>query len=78
MEKLKEIDTRARMENIKFLRYETRNGNEKKQVENMIMSKLGKWKYSPHQLAQQIPNELMQKMKPRWENAKKATKDIFE
>ena len=45
------------MENFKSLRYETRNAEEKKQVEDMIMSKLGKLKYSTNQLAQQIPNE---------------------
>ena len=50
----------------------------RKQVEDMIMSKLGKWKYLINQLAQQIPNELMQEIKPRWENAKKIAKDIFE
>ena len=44
----------------------------------MMMSKLGKWKYSLDQLVQQIPNELMQRIMPRWENAKKNTKDIFE
>lgn len=66
------------MTNLKSLRYETRSAVEKKQFEDMIMSKLGKWKYSPDQLVQQISNELMQELKPRWENAKKIAKDIFE
>ena len=36
------------MENFKSLRYETRNVDEKKKIEDMMMSKLGKWKYSPN------------------------------
>ena len=66
------------MENFKSLRYKTRNVDEKKKVEDMIMSKLGKWKYSSNQILQQIPNDLMQEIKPRWENAKKIEKEIFE
>ena len=44
----------------------------------MMMKKLGKWKYSLDQLVQQIPNELMHAINPRWEHAKKTAKDIFE
>ena len=44
----------------------------------MVISKLGKQKYSLDQLAQQIPNELMEKIKPRWEHARKTSKDIYE
>ena len=51
-EKLKELEGGAGMENFKSLRYETRNADEKQQIEDMLMSKLGKWKYSPDQLAQ--------------------------
>ena len=64
-EKLKGIDSRVGMENFKSLRYESINAKEKKQVEDMTMSKLGKWKYSPDQLAQQILNELMERIQPR-------------
>ena len=77
-EKLKEIEGEARMGNFKSLRCETKNANEKKKVEDMMMSKLGKWKYSHDHLVQQIPNEFMQAIKPRWENTKKTTKDIYE
>ena len=49
---ISEIEVRARRENFKALRYETRIADEKKQVEDMLMSKLGKWKYSPAQLVQ--------------------------
>ena len=48
------------MENFKSLRYETRSVDEKKKFEDMMMSNLGKWKYSPDQLVQKIPNDLMQ------------------
>ena len=37
---------------------------EKKKVEGMVMSKIGKRKYSLDQNAWQIPNELMEKIKP--------------
>lgn len=42
------------------------------------MTKIGKWNYSPDELAQKILDELMELVKPRWENAKKTAKDIFE
>lgn len=45
-EKLKDIEGEARMEIFKSLRYETGNVDEKKQVDDMIMTKLGKCKYS--------------------------------
>lgn len=66
------------MENFKSLRYETKNADEKKKVEDMMTSKLAKQIYSPDQLAQQIPNELMGRTEPRWENPRKTEKDIFE
>ena len=40
--KLNDIDRGARMENFKSLKYETRNADEKNQVEDMMMKKLGK------------------------------------
>ena len=45
------------------------------------MDNMGKWKYSPNQLISQIPNALMEKIKPRfhvnyqghiWENSETA------
>ena len=50
---------------FKFLKYETRNGGEKRQIEDTLVTKLGKWKYSPNDIVQKIPDELMQAMKPR-------------
>ena len=53
------------MENFKSLKYETKNTDEKKQIKDMLMSKLGKQKYSLHHLAQKNPNELLQVIKSR-------------
>lgn len=77
-EKLKELEEWTSMACFKFLKYESRNANEKRQIEDTIITKFGKWKYSLDELAQQIPNELMEAIKPRWEHAKNTTKDIFE
>ena len=42
------------------------------------MEKMGNWKYSPDKITLQIPSVLMDKIKPRWEFAKKIAKDIYE
>ena len=63
---------------FRFLKYESRNVDEKRKIEDAIMNKLGRWKYSLDELVQKIPNELMQAIKSRWENAKKIAKHIFE
>ena len=41
------------------------------------MEKMGQLKYSPDQLASQIPSVLLEKNRPRWEHAKKIVKDIY-
>lgn len=45
-ERLKKIGEGFGMNSFKSLRYETRNPEEKKQIEDVLVSKLGKWKYS--------------------------------
>ena len=57
-EKLKELEGGVGMIFFKSLRYETRNEDEKKKIENMMMTKLGKWKYSNDRRVQEIPNKL--------------------
>ena len=47
------------MKKFKFLKYETRNEKEKRKIEDTIMTKLGKWKYSPNEFSQQIPNKII-------------------
>lgn len=66
------------MENYKSLKYETMNAKEKNKIEDMLVKRLGKWKYSLDQLAQKIPNELIQVIKHRWESVTNIFKDIFE
>ena len=63
---------------FKFPKYETRNEEEKRQIEDTLVIKLGKWTYSLDKLAQQIPNEITREIKPRWENAQRTTMDIIE
>lgn len=66
------------MENFKSLKYETRTAEEQKQIEDIVISNMGKWKYSLDQLDQQILSDLMEKIKPRWEHAMNIVKDIYE
>ena len=41
------------------------------------MDKMGQWKYSPNQMASQIPSDLLDEIKVRWENTKQTVKDIY-
>ena len=72
------MDIGLGMVNFKIMKYESRTAEEKKQIEDMIMKKMGKWKYSLDQFAQQIPNAMMKKVQPRWDHAKQTVKDIYE
>ena len=47
-ERLKEMESGAGMANFNALKYETRTIEKKKKIEDMIISKMGKWKYSPN------------------------------
>ena len=44
----------------------------------MVMSKMGKWKYSPDQFADQILESLLKIVKQRWDFARQIVLDIFE
>lgn len=77
-ERIKELEQGFGIKNFKVLKYETRIANEQKKIEDVLISKMGKWKYSPDQLTQQIPNALMNKITPRWEHAMQTAKDIHE
>ena len=72
------MDSGARIKNFKSLKYETRTTEEQNQIEDMIMSKMGKWKYSIDHLVQHIPSYIMEKINPRCENAIKIAKEIYE
>ena len=39
---------------------------------------MGKWKYSLDQIAYQIPKDLLERLKPRWDSAMQIEKDIYE
>ena len=41
----------ACVQDFKALKYETRSPTEQKEVEDLVMDKMGQWKYSPDQLA---------------------------
>ena len=76
-DRLKELEARVGTKNFKALKYAIRSDEEKKQIEDLVMDKMGKWKYSPDQLISQIPNILMEKIKPRWEFSMQTIKDIY-
>ena len=58
-ERMKSMEEGASVVNFKILKYEIRTAEEKKQIEDMVMSKMGKWKYSPKQFTNQVPECLM-------------------
>ena len=39
---------------------------------------MGKWKYSPNQIASQISNDILERLKLRWDSTMQTTKDIYE
>ena len=62
--------------NFKILKYDIRTTKEKKQIEDMVMSKMGKWKYSFEQFSDQVPKSLMKIIQQRWDFARQTTLDI--
>ena len=62
---------------FKSLKYETRSHEEKKKIEDALVEKLGKWKYSPNVLTQ-VPNVILKVFKPQWDSALIVAKDISE
>ena len=49
-DRLKELYDGASIIFFKALKYETRTEEEHKKIEDLVMDKMGKWKYSPNQL----------------------------
>ena len=47
--RLKEMEEGPGAMNFRILKYDIRTPEEKNQIEDMVMSKMGKWKYSPDQ-----------------------------
>ena len=77
VENIKNLREGSGMENFKSLKYEIRTKVEKKEIEDVVIQKMGQWKYSPDDMASQIPSVLLDKVKLRWENARKTVKDIY-
>ncbi|GLJ17629.1 hypothetical protein SUGI_0306990 [Cryptomeria japonica] len=46
-EKLKQLEQGSGMSNFKALKYESRSDAEKMQIEELLLNKMGKWKYTP-------------------------------
>ncbi|GLJ36483.1 hypothetical protein SUGI_0732800 [Cryptomeria japonica] len=76
-EKLKQLEQGSGMSNFKALKYESRSDVEKMQIEELLLNKMGKWKYTPDDISSQIPNELLVRIRPRWTSAVQTVKDIY-
>ncbi|GLJ52043.1 hypothetical protein SUGI_1106800 [Cryptomeria japonica] len=76
-EKLKQLEQGSGMANFKALRHENRSDAEKMQIEELLLNKMGKWKYTPDDISSQIPNELLVRIRPRWTSAVQTVKDIY-
>ncbi|GLJ04869.1 hypothetical protein SUGI_0005160 [Cryptomeria japonica] len=76
-EKLKQLEQGSGMSNFKALKYESRLDAEKMQIEELLLNKMGKWKYTPDDISSQIPNELLVRIRPRWTSAVQTVKDIY-
>ena len=58
-ERLKTMEEGAGVVNFKNFKYNLRTTEEKKQIEDMVMSKMGKWKYSLDQFTNQVLESLL-------------------
>ncbi|GLJ21268.1 hypothetical protein SUGI_0390550 [Cryptomeria japonica] len=76
-EKLKQLEQGSGMSNFKALKYESRSDAKKMQIEELLLNKMGKWKYTPDDISSQIPNELLVRIRPRWTSAVQTVKDIY-
>ncbi|GLJ24337.1 hypothetical protein SUGI_0464530 [Cryptomeria japonica] len=76
-EKLKQLEQGSGMSNFKALKYESRSDVEKMQIEELLLNKMGKWKYTPDDISSQIPNDLLVRIRPRWTSAVQTVKDIY-
>ncbi|GLJ39681.1 hypothetical protein SUGI_0811210 [Cryptomeria japonica] len=76
-EKLKQLEQGSGMANFKALSYENRSDAEKMQIEELLLNKMGKWKYTPDDISSQIPNELLVRIRPRWTSAMQTVKDSY-
>ena len=83
-ERMKQLKIGARICNFKALKYEIRTPDEQKKIEDLVMEKMGIWKYfrtwtySPTQMQPQIHADLYEKIKARLDFTTQTVKEIFE
>ena len=77
-ERMKQLKDGAGICNFKALKYETRTLDEQKKIEDLVMEKMGIWKYSLAQMKPQIHAYLYDKIKVGWDFTTQTVKDIFE
>lgn len=77
-ERLKKMEEGVGITNFKALKYEIRTDVQKKKIEDLVLIKMGKWKYSPDQIAPQVPKVLLDKLQLRWDSTIQIVKDIHE
>ena len=76
-ERMKQLKEGAGICNFKALKYETRTPEEQKRIEDLVIEKMGVWKYSPAQIKPQIHSDLYEKIIVRWDLTTQTVKDIF-
>ena len=77
-DRMKQLKEGAGICNFKALKYETRTPDEQKRIEDLVMEKMGVWKYSPAQMKPQVHPDLYDKIITRWDLTTQTVKDIFE
>ena len=75
---MKQLRVRVGIFNFKALKYEIRTPTEQKEIEDLVMEKMGIWKYSQAKMKPQIHAGLYDKIKVRWDSTMQTIKDIFE
>ena len=73
-ENIKNLREGSGMENFKSLKYEIRTEAEQKEIEDVVIEKMGQWKYSPNNMASRIPGVLLDKNEIRWENPRQLSR----
>ena len=69
-ENIKNLREGLGMANFRSLKYEIKIDAEQKEVEEVVIKKMGQWKYSANDMASQILGILLDKVRIRWENAR--------
>ena len=77
-DRMKQLKEGAGICNFKALKYETRTPEEQKRIEDLVVEKMGVWKYSPAQMKPQVHPDLFDKIKVRWDLTTQTVKGIFE